>query len=72
MPVVAPDLDYGELDEVQEGTGAQVAYLYAVLDPAVTPARRADLETKLRRYCQQDTGAMVEIAHFLAEGERPA
>ncbi|MEQ1802616.1 MAG: DUF2779 domain-containing protein [Gammaproteobacteria bacterium] len=71
LPVVAPDLDYGELDEVQEGTGAQVAYLYAALDPAVTPARRADLETKLRRYCQQDTWAMVEIAHFLAEGERP-
>lgn len=71
LPVVAPDLDYGELDEVQEGTGAQVAYLYAALDPAVTPARRADLEAKLRRYCQQDTWAMVEIAHFLAEGERP-
>jgi len=71
LPVVAPDLDYGELDEVQEGTGAQVAYLYAALDLHVTPARRADLETKLRRYCRQDTWAMVEIAHFLAEGERP-
>lgn len=71
LPLVAPDLDYGELDEVQEGTGAQVAYLYAVLDPHVTAARRADLDGKLRRYCQQDTWAMVEIAHFLAEGERP-
>jgi hypothetical protein len=71
LPVVAPDLDYAELDEVQEGTGAQVAYLYAALDPAVTPARRADLETKLRRYCQQDTWAMVEIAYFLAEEPRP-
>ena len=30
-----------------------------------------NLLLSLRRYCQQDTWAMVEIAHFLAEGERP-
>jgi len=71
LPVVAPDLDYGELEEVQEGTGAQVAYLYAALDPDVTTARRADLAEKLRRYCKQDTWAMVEIAYSLAGMPRP-
>ena len=57
--------------EVQEGTGAQVAYLYAVLDPEVTAQRKADLENKLRIYCRHDTGAMVEVAYFLARAGRP-
>lgn len=72
LPVIAPDLDYGDLDEVQEGTGAQVAYLFAVFDPATKPERKADLENKLRTYCRQDTWAMVEIAYFLAKAGRPA
>ena len=71
LPVIAPDLDYGELEEVQEGTGAQVAYLYATLDPNTTADRKADLEAKLRKYCWQDTWAMVEMAYFLARSERP-
>jgi len=71
LPVVAPDLDYDELEEVQEGTAAQVAYLYATLDPNTTPDRKADLEQKLRKYCRQDTWAMVEVAYFLAKSGRP-
>lgn len=71
LPVIAPDLDYGELEEVQEGTGAQVAYLYAVFEPATTPERKRDLEGKLRTYCRQDTWAMVEVAYFLAQAGRP-
>jgi len=71
LPIVAPDLDYSELDEVQEGTGAQVAYLYATLDPTIRPDRRADLERKLRKYCRQDTWAMVEVAYFLEKRGRP-
>ena len=71
LPVIAPDLDYHALDEVQEGTGAQVAYLYAVCDPATTPERKADLENKLWKYCRHDTWAMVEVAYFLARQPRP-
>lgn len=71
LPIIAPDLSYEELDEVQEGTGAQVAYLYAVFDPATTPERKADLEQKLLTYCKQDTWAMVEVAYFLAGAGRP-
>ena len=71
LPVIAPDLDYGELEEVQEGTGAQVAYLYAVFEPTTTGERKKDLENKLRTYCRQDTWAMVEVAYFLAKAGRP-
>jgi len=71
LPVVAPDLNYDELDEVQEGTGAQVAYIEAALNPDTAPARKTDLELKLRTYCRQDTWAMVEIAYFLAQSGRP-
>jgi CRISPR/Cas system-associated exonuclease Cas4 (RecB family) len=71
LPAIAPDLDYGELDEVQGGLEAQVAYINAALDPEVTSDRKSDLEQKLRRYCRQDSWAMVEIAYFLAEAGRP-
>jgi len=71
LPVIAPDLNYGELDEVQGGTAAQVAYIEAALDSDTTPERKADLDQKLRTYCRQDTWAMVEVAHFLAGQGRP-
>lgn len=71
LPVVAPDLGYEELDEVQEGIGAQIVYLAAALDPDTAPERFTDIETKLRMYCRQDTWAMVEIAYFLAQAGRP-
>jgi hypothetical protein len=71
LPVVAPNLNYDGLDEVQEGTAAQVAYLYAAFDPGTTEKRKADLEAKLRTYCRQDTWAMVELAYFLARSGRP-
>ena len=64
LPVIADDLRYDELDEVQEGTGAQVAYLKAIFDRP-DPGRMADLDRKLRLYCRQDTWAMVEIVYFL-------
>lgn len=71
LPIVAPNLRYDELDEVQEGTGAQVAYLYATLDSNTTPERKADLQAKLLKYCGQDTWAMVELAYFLSGESRP-
>jgi CRISPR/Cas system-associated exonuclease Cas4 (RecB family) len=71
LPAIAPDLNYDELDEVKEGTGAQVAYLEAALDPETTHERKADLDKKLRIYCRQDTWAMVEVAYFLEKKTRP-
>jgi Domain of unknown function(DUF2779) len=65
LPTIAPDLDYENLDEVTDGTAAQVAYLYAALDPHTTPARKAELRDRLLIYCKQDTWAMVQVAYFL-------
>ncbi|MGH6982977.1 MAG: DUF2779 domain-containing protein [Stellaceae bacterium] len=71
LPAIAPDLDYAELDEVQEGTGAQVAYITAAFDDRITPERKAELEKRLRAYCRQDTWAMVEVAYFLGCAGKP-
>lgn len=71
LPVITSDLGYEDLDEVQEGVGAQVAYLYATLDPNTTEERKVSLEAQLRQYCRLDTWAMVEVAYFLARDGRP-
>ncbi len=71
LPVVAPDLNYAELQGVQEGTGAQVAYIDAALNTKLPPQRKAEIDLQLRTYCRQDTWAMVEIAYFLAQAKRP-
>lgn len=64
LPTVAPDLDYGGLGEVRDGTAAQAAYA-EIIDPATPEARRQALTQDLRDYCRLDTLAMVRLAHFL-------
>jgi hypothetical protein len=71
LPVIAPDLDYSELTEVQEGTGAQIAYIKAALLKGQTPEEKAETEKNARLYCRQDTWAMVEVAYFLSQMPRP-
>lgn len=71
LAVVAPDLSYAELEGVQEGTGAQLAYIDAVLNQTVGAERKQAIDRQLRTYCRQDTWAMVEIAYFLAQAGRP-
>ncbi len=71
LPVVAPELSYAELEGVQEGTGAHVAYIDAALNAETSTTQKAPVEQQLRTYCRQDTWAMVEIAHFLAQTGRP-
>lgn len=71
LPVVAPEMDYGALEEIQEGTGAQVAYIEAALDSSTPPERKAEIEQRLRVYCRQDTWAMVRVAYFLAGQAAP-
>jgi len=51
LPVVAPDLRYEELEEVQEGTGAQVAYMQAIFEN-LPPERLEEIDQRLRRYCR--------------------
>ena len=71
IPTIAPDLSYDELGEIQDGTAAQVAYLHAVFDAEAAPQRKSELEDNLRKYCRQDTWAMVEVAYFLSQAGRP-
>lgn len=67
LPVVAPDLCYADLPEIQEGTAASEGYLEAS-DPATTRERKRALERALRAYCRMDTEALVRLARFLAGG----
>ena len=69
LPTVAPDLDYGALGEVQDGTSAQAAYA-EIIDPATPAERRASLTDALLDYCRLDTLALVRLAWFLEEGGR--
>lgn len=71
LPVIAPDLDYGELSEIQEGVGAQLAYIRLALDPGVSEEQKAMTLENARKYCRQDTWAMVEVAYFLQHLGRP-
>ena len=64
LPTLGAGLDYDDLDEVQDGTAAQAAYLEATAQQT-TPQRRDALRRNLLRYCALDAQAMVELARFL-------
>jgi len=64
LPTVAPDLDYGTLEGVQDGIAAQGAWFRAV-DPATPAPEREVLRAQLLRYCGYDTLAMVRVVGFL-------
>ena len=63
LPTIAPDLRYDNLDGVQDGGGAQTAYLEAI-SPETTPARKAELERQLRAYCALDTLGTVRLWEY--------
>ena len=71
LPVIAPDLNYDKLTEVSDGTGAQLAYIRAALDPSVSAQAKAETEVNAKAYCCQDTWAMVEVAYFIQHKPRP-
>jgi hypothetical protein len=64
IPTVAPELIYKALDEVQEGMGAQSAYLEAI-DSETSAERKEYLRERLLEYCKHDTLAMVRLVEFL-------
>ena len=70
LPVVAPDLRYEDLIEVIDGTAAQIVYMQCIFED-LSDARRREIDANLRRYCRQDTWAMVEVAYRLEGKERP-
>ena len=65
LPTVAPDMDYAELEGIQEGTQASAAYLEAI-DPGTSTERKEEIRNNLLMYCKHDTEAMVRLVHFFA------
>lgn len=70
LPTVAPELDYANLGEVQDGGGAQQAFL-DIIAQQTDPARRAQLIADLERYCAQDTLAMVKLVEAFSGRKAP-
>jgi len=64
LPTIAPHMAYDNLGEVQNSGGAPAAYL-EILDKGTPPTRCKSLIADLRRYCERDTMAMVELAKFM-------
>ncbi len=65
LPTIDPDLDYGNLDNVQSGDMVEPVY-FEMIDPQTGDARRRELESALLVYCSRDTLGMVRLAQFLA------
>lgn len=64
LPTLAPELGYDQLNEVQEGDGAQRALL-ELRAGNLSAARHTELEQALLRYCERDTWALVVLRRFL-------
>lgn len=64
LPALLPKLSYADLDGVQNGTEAQLAYAEAV-DPQTPPQRVHELHQQLLAYCELDTRALVELWRLL-------
>jgi hypothetical protein len=67
LPTIAPDMDYSNLEEIQEGTAASEAYFEAV-DPTTGEARKDEIRRRLLDYCRLDSEAMLRLVQFLASG----
>lgn len=63
LPAIAPDLDYGKLEGVQDGGMAMNAYREAV-SPLTGAERKAEINAQLVAYCRLDTYAMVRLWQF--------
>ncbi len=66
LPTVVPELDYAGLEEVQDGGGAQRAFL-ELIDPGTLGKRSDALRRNLLAYCERDTEAMVELVKRLSD-----
>ena len=67
LPALVPDLAYDQLDEVQDGGGAQQASL-EIIASETTSVRKAQRINQLLAYCKLDTLAMVRVREALLAG----
>ncbi len=68
LPAIAPELNYHDLQGVQDGNAAQGAFFEAVA-PGCTAERKTELNQQLRAYCQLDTWAMVVLVKRLLQAD---
>jgi hypothetical protein len=60
LPAICPDLNYADLDGVQDGGMAMDAFNEAISSDT-NAARKKEIEQQLLRYCELDTYAMVRL-----------
>lgn len=60
LPALCPELNYDQLEGVQDGGMAMEAYAEAIA-PETTGERKAEIERQLRAYCAMDTLALVRL-----------
>ncbi len=70
LPTIVPELDYANLDHVQDGGMAEIAYM-EILGPNTSAEHRQELIQGLREYCKRDTLGLVMIARFFQERRQP-
>ena len=64
LPTLVPELSYSDLDSVQNGSDAQLAWIQASESSA---EKRDEIGNQLLEYCKLDTWAMVKIVEALKE-----
>jgi predicted RecB family nuclease len=70
LPTLAPHLDYSQLDAVQNGTMAQLAFL-DIINPEMDERDRKKKIQNLLKYCELDTQAMVEVVRSFIRCSNP-
>jgi hypothetical protein len=60
LPALVPELNYSNLEGVQDGGMAMAAFAEAI-QPSTPSERKQVIQQQLRAYCKQDTWAMVKI-----------
>jgi hypothetical protein len=66
LPAIAPELNYTDLDGVQNGGMAMTVFVEAI-DNQTLPERKAEIREQLLKYCALDTFALVRVWKFLTE-----
>ena len=69
LPTIAPNLNYSDLGEIQDGSAAESAYQECI-EPDTTQQRRKSLSADLLEYCKRDTEALVVLVRFLSRGKK--
>jgi len=66
LPALVPELNYDDLEGIQDGNMAMLAYQEAIA-PDTTSDRKEEIRRQLLDYCKLDTYSMVRIWQVLAQ-----